>query len=201
MTSPVDLKALERRAYFSYHQDGLLDIFIGLWFLGFGFGVIYCGMAGVLPALALPLWMGAKKLVTVARLGHVAFSPQRKVWEKKNLTVLTLVGCATFAGGIVSFVAFTGGAGQWKAMLRDMGMIPFGAILALLAIVVALLFGFKRLYAYAGLILIVFIGGHMLDVHPVANFALPGAVILVYGLSMLLKFLKKYPAPAEEVSQ
>jgi hypothetical protein len=39
VTKEPNLKEIERKAYMSYHQDGLLDIFAGLYILGFGLGI------------------------------------------------------------------------------------------------------------------------------------------------------------------
>jgi len=34
-----NLREIEKKAYMSYHQDGLLDIFVGVYILGFGLGI------------------------------------------------------------------------------------------------------------------------------------------------------------------
>jgi len=36
MTEPSDLKALEKKAYTTYHRDGIIDIFLGLAIATFG---------------------------------------------------------------------------------------------------------------------------------------------------------------------
>ena len=36
MSPTTEFKLLERRAYLSYHQDGVIDIIVGLGMLGFG---------------------------------------------------------------------------------------------------------------------------------------------------------------------
>ena len=83
MGKEPNLKEIERKAYMSYHQDGLLDIFAGLYVLGFGLGIFVdlildFGMGMILmPAvfvsLALPLWIAAKRRITMPRIGFVNF--------------------------------------------------------------------------------------------------------------------------------
>ena len=78
-----NLKEIERKAYMSYHQDGLLDIFAGLYILGFGFGifidiVLDFGLGAIIIpggfiALALPIWFAAKRKITMPRIGFVNF--------------------------------------------------------------------------------------------------------------------------------
>jgi len=111
-----------------------------------------------------------------------------------------MVGTLTFVGGVINFLAMSGGASEWKALLREMGLIPFGGVLAFAAFVVALLFGFTRLYAYGALVLLTFVGAHFLQAPPSANFLLPGVVILGFGVTMLVRFVRTYPRPSQEAS-
>jgi len=93
----------------SYHQDGLLDIFAGLYILGFGlgiamqilwefnFGII---MPSILLVTVLPLWFEAKRKVTVPRIGYVNFGT-------RGANKLTAVFIGTMVAGLGAFFAFT----------------------------------------------------------------------------------------------
>ena len=57
MVNKIDLKEIERKAYLSYHQDGLLDIFIGMFIFAFGLYILSESdfpIIAVLPALLVP---------------------------------------------------------------------------------------------------------------------------------------------------
>ncbi len=92
----ISLKELEKKAFTSYHQDGLLDIFLGIGIIVFGLGMatdqFYFG--SIMPAILFPLWAAAKKAITIPRIGLVNFSPERKIRIK--IEVLFLSYCASF---------------------------------------------------------------------------------------------------------
>ena len=82
MTKQNTLREIEKKAYMSYHQDGLLDIFVGLYALAFGLGMIAdktleFGFGTIMPAIliaiVLPIWIEAKRKITMPRIGFVKF--------------------------------------------------------------------------------------------------------------------------------
>ena len=100
MSQPLDLKALERKAFRSTFQDGLWDLYFGCLLLVNTFMFTFLEneqMPWLIPTLAFVLlagsaalfWLG-KKYITAPRLGHVKFGPERR---KKGLTLgLILAG-------------------------------------------------------------------------------------------------------------
>ena len=97
----IDLKEIESRAYLSYHQDGLLDIYIGLAavFLGTFLWIapdMFIYLAGTMFMWML-LYIASKKALTVPRLGYVEFSKERNT---KTMAILLYV----VALNIVAFV-------------------------------------------------------------------------------------------------
>ena len=82
MSKSGRLHDIERKAFTSYHGDGLLDICIGsvilflalitMWFPEYWFFLI----AGVM--IWVSLYAGAKKTITFPRLGYVEFSSIRR---------------------------------------------------------------------------------------------------------------------------
>lgn len=201
MEQNVNLKKIERKAYLSYHQDGLWDIFLGIFFLGMGifmfFNTVYL-MGGLIAAL-VPMAIIIKKLVATSRLGYVKFAPQRQAQEKKGTAKLIIILSLTAILGLVNFMAFSGKA-EWQTWIRNLGIIPFGFVLSLVLGALGLLFDMKRLLVYAALILAAFVAGHLTDSDPPAYFILLGIIFLIVGPVMLIRFLRKYPKPKEEAS-
>jgi hypothetical protein len=58
---------------------------------------------------------------------------------------------------------------------------------------IALATGVKRLYAYAALAVIAFAGGYWFNLDFPLLFTVLGAVILLSGIVVLLRFKRKYP--------
>ena len=67
--------------------------------------------------------------------------------------------------------------------------------MAILLSALGLLYDFPRLLGYAVLVLAVFLGGQALSIHPPVYVAVAGAPILVAGLFMLVRFLRRHPLP------
>jgi hypothetical protein len=199
MDSKISLKDIEKKAYMSYHGDGLWDIFVGLWFISAAFFIIYDAafLMGVIPATMLPTVLGAKKSFIQPRLGYVKFSPERKAKEKQGISRIILLFTCTALAGVVAFFAFTGDAG-WQTTIRSLGVIPFGLVLAVVFGVIGLVFGIKRFIAYAPLILAAFVAGHFAHSDLPAQFFFIGIIILAVGLIMLTRFVRKYPKPRKE---
>ena len=132
VTNQPDLKEIERRAYMSYHQDGLLDIFAGLYVLGFGLGLFMdvvwdFGMGVIiLPggfiAVAVSIWIAAKRRITMPRIGFVNFGT-------RGATKLTAIFIGTMVAGLGAFFAFTlfqGGPSPWRDVIFQNGLIIIG---------------------------------------------------------------------------
>ena len=200
MEQKVNLEKIELKAYLTYHQDGLWDIFLGIFFLGMGilmfFNTFY--LMGGLVAL-VPVAIIIKKSFATRRLGYVKFAPKRKAQEKKSTAKLTIILSLTMVMGLINFMAFSGKA-EWQTWIRNLGIIPFGFVLSLVLGAVGLLFEIKRFVVYAGLILAVFIAGHLTNTYPPTYFILPGIIFLIVGLIMLIRFLHKYPRLKKEVT-
>ncbi len=213
MSQTIDLKKLERKAWTSYFQDGLWDIYLGLLLPAMAVsdllsdvGVPKAWYVAIyvtwLVLSMLVMWAG-KKFITVPRMGRVKFGPKGKTRAKKAV----LVGIISVLVLAVLFVIV-------RAMRSDpaeglpMGLI-FSAVYAVHMLVVfslgAYFLDFNRLYLIGVMyalpvpvdILLDELAG--IDLGFIA-FAVPATVILLMGLVVLVRFLREYPLPAVEVS-
>jgi len=99
MSQNIDLKALERKAFRSVHQDGLWDIYIGglLLVLSLMFTIPDSGegelrtlglaMLGV--AIMFAIFQLGKKYITTPRMGQVRFGAER---QKRKITLGWIMG-------------------------------------------------------------------------------------------------------------
>lgn len=191
MSREINLKELERKAWTSYFEDGLWDIFMGLLMLTGGIRDLTDNLWSYLMVLAavlvLPL---GKKFITIPRIGRVKFGPARKVKRKKMAAVLIISVLATLA---LLLLPLSGVA------------LPKIPISPIMAISIALVFGlvayyvdFRRLYAYG----LLFATPELLwglfgkPIGPIVP-KVSGIVILLVGLVVFMRFLRKYPLLAE----
>lgn len=202
MKAKFDLKKIERNTYLIYHQDGLWDIFVGLIFLGYGICVAYgfTSIAVIIPATLaafIPNLIFLKKKFTQPRLGYVVPGPERKNKEARKKRLLVVVGIFSFLAGVVNFLAFTVDS-AWITWIKDLELIPFGAVLSLIALSIAIIYFIKRFIVYAIIILATFVIGHLMEIVFPAYFIFLGVVFLVVGLYYLVNFIKKYPLASRE---
>ncbi len=207
MSKEPNLKEIERRAYMSYHQDGLLDIFAGLYVLGFGLGIFVdivwdfgmgvIIMPGGLIAVALPVWIAAKRKITMPRIGFVNFG-------MRGATKLTALFIGTMVAGLGVFFAFTlasfqGGSRQWLDLIFQNGMIIVGFGSLAVCIIFGYSMGTKRLYAYGLTAVIALVTGHFMGIFFAYILMALGTMVTVTGIALLISFMKKYPLKGERV--
>ncbi|MCP4581794.1 MAG: hypothetical protein GY839_09250 [candidate division Zixibacteria bacterium] len=200
--SNINLKKIERKAYLTYYQDGIWDIAMGLGFLIIGIMVAFelasfvAIFAAVIAAMVSTLFKG-KMSFTRSRIGQVEPSVSWKAKEKRQLKLLQIVGFISVVAGIFNFIAFTGHA-DWQTMIRNLGLIPFGMVLSSIIFIVGALLGMKRFMIYAVLILGMFIYGHYMGIPFFEYVILLGLIITISGVTVLVRFLRKYPKQNED---
>jgi hypothetical protein len=219
MSQNVSLKALERKAWTSYFQDGLWDIFLGLLLVSSAVNTWLSDTGvpsstriptyiGIMVVGGLVLWAG-KRFITVPRLGRVKFGPKRKAklnWLRVVLFLSVLVIAALFLAGL-------GVKNNWLQR-PEWGLIGrtsiASAIVTLNFLVVfslmAYFMEFKRLYLYGVLFALQEVVGVGLreladvDIGFFIGSAVAAVIVLFIGMVVLVRFLRQYPLPAVEAS-
>jgi hypothetical protein len=191
MTEEINLKEIERKAWSSYFEDGLWDVFFGALFLIGGIrsltNNVWYTLLLLVPILMLPI---GKKLITIPRLGHVKFGPVRKLKQAKVIAVLAISVLATLV--------------LW--LLPHSGLsLPELSISPILAGWIAVVFGmiayyldFRRLFAYGLLYALseVLWGEFGEPIGPVVQ-TISGIVILLVGMAVFMRFVRRYPILSE----
>jgi hypothetical protein len=201
MNSQPDLKEIERKAYMSYHQDGLLDMFAGLFVLGYGVGIYMdiaweFGFGTIVPAIVittvLPIWIAAKRRITMPRIGFVKFGPGGGTTKLMAIFIgLAVAGLGVFS--VFTLAASQSGSRQWLDLIFKNGMliVVFGSL------AVCILFGhsmgLKRLYAYGLLAMITLVIGHFMGLFFAYILMAFGTTVTVAGFALLIRFVRKYP--------
>ena len=204
MNKQKSLREVEKRTYMSYHQDGLIDIFVSVYVLMFASGILLMTLTdfsmwfvipamGIFPAIIAPIWVSAKKQITMPRIGYVKFG-------SKGAKKLMAIFIGLMVAGLGVFMVFTFASSQgWALTLKDLiisnGMISIGIGAASISSLFAYIMGLKRLYAYGLFTLALFITGHLITI-PFGYLLLTiGLVIIINGFALLTQFIRKYPLP------
>jgi hypothetical protein len=209
LTDDVDLKEVDRRALTAYHEDGLLDIFIGGYLLFFGFLTFtefeYRPiLISIMAPLGTMFYHEVKKLVTYPRLGFMKFTKERRARVARDtIIVLFVAGFVTLTG------LFTGmGAPEsapWGVLLLNRYNLLFqGGVLALILLALGRVMSVNRLYWYSVISLLVFSAGYLYLDSPFivslqsmgAPCAIIGVIMVGIGASHLRRFIGRYPKEA-----
>ncbi len=215
MSFPGDLRQIEKKAYRTTFEDGLLDINIGGVLASFGllnaipeddsltilrFGLFVLGM--ILSTLVYQL---GKRFISEPRMGQVTFSPKRQ--HRKSTLVIVL---SVNVGLQALFVLFT------FLLLNNPGLAArFGIISSnhiserlLVSVIAALFVGlpmtliayisdFQRAYYIAILLsATVFM---MVWADRMWLLLIAAALVLIPGVFVFIRFLQKYPRPPAEM--
>jgi len=214
MSTSLDLKSIERKAFRSTHQDGLLDINIGgivlcMSFLAytmddevstlFRFGVYLAGAV----FFYLIFWAG-KKYLTTPRLGQVKFGPQR---QKRKLTMvfvlsgIVLMQLLIFAGTMLLWqnphwaasLGFTGSdPDRERLLVATLGALFVGPSMVILAY----FNDFVRGYYIASILsLAVF---SLIWFGETVYLVVASLLIMIPGLVLFIRFMRQHPLPPVE---
>ncbi len=210
MSANLDLKQIELKAFRSTFQDGLSDIQYGLIIAAMaifmyrpatGYAPINIILAVLMITAVNILFLAGKRYITLPRMGQVAFGPVRKQKQKNMMAVLALVtlllvilvvltGVGWFNPGLVTSLF-----GQSQNVNLDRAVVA--AISALIVgvslLVIAYFSDFMRGY-YIAIMMALAVFLMIFYNQPVFPLVI-GALILLPGVVLLIRFLNKYPRP------
>lgn len=211
MAEPLNLNQIERKAWKAYHQDGLMDIFLGMLMLAMAASAgmdnldlseaAHMGIFIGLEVLAGAIMWAGKHFVTTPRLGRVRFGPKRK--KRKLLT--TFVLAASVIVGLIMLGLFAASDASLAGIVRQPFFLPLIWALNCLLVfgAMAYLLEYDRLYI-VGVIygiaipvveLIRQIG--QVDAGPWV-FLAAGLIVLAMGVTVFARFVRTTPVPERE---
>jgi len=188
-----ELRQVERKAWLSYHQDGLMEIAFGLLLLFVFAGSMadrFHWVAIVLLLLVGPALALAKRFVTAPRMGSVRFGPARMARKRRVVLVIAILVAATM------LVPLIGRGDQW---LRDHGTfvsVALGVWVFAAFAAVAYWLQLVRMYVVGLLFGSAFTLAELLDT-PVP-FLVAGAAVALFGTVRLVGFVRQYPLPTAD---
>jgi general stress protein CsbA len=193
MTTPDNLKRLQQRVYWSYHQDGLVDMMFGLGLIGFGL-MLLTGIViyNILAWLPLAFYVPIKNAVTIPRLGYAQFERKRTLkWGIASLLIGATMLLLVFV--LVIQIRNENLPASWGAILRAYDMLIIGGLLSIPLALFSALTGLRRPLGYIGLIFLVILAGIQLGIEPPFYIIGLGVMIMLIGCVYLARFVSRYP--------
>jgi len=200
MSQNVNLKQIERKAWTSYFHDGLTDLYGGFILLGLGLSMLTDQVWWLALMLVGTAALWARKRITYPRMGYVRFSPQREATKKRSRLIAGIAIAGTLLLGFILFaLVWTDGLPQWlDAWLKDYFLLAFAVMVAAIIALGAYLAGVARFYAYAVLVFAAFAVSQWLNTPAGLPVTIAAGLIVLCGLVVLIRFLRKYPPPPKE---
>jgi hypothetical protein len=208
VSDDLDLKQLERKAWVSYFQDGLFDIFLGLALLYLWAGDLFVNPIespgwrilaeiGIMGAFIAVFWAG-KRFITLPRLGRAQFGPARQAKRKRTVAVYAAAVLVTVLLWVLALAAQSDQSGLAAVFQDESVWIGLGfAMMAGLVIGMGAYFlDFTRGYLHAVLYAAAFAAAEVL--HRPLGFAIAGGIAVVVGVFYLIRFLRAQPVIREE---
>ncbi len=190
-----ELRTIERKVYMSFFEDGVWDVFLGLFILGWGISILT--EAAYLPGVSFigiyfAVW-GIKKWLTYPRIGYVRFS---SISRRRITTKFLILGAAVLLFGLLAAVLW--GIGTRPQWLADYFPLIFNGMLAAVVCFAAYWARINRFYLHAALIFLGAVFHLWAGIKWEFGFIGAGGIILLIGLGFLIRFLHKYPRAAQE---
>ncbi|MHC4546552.1 MAG: hypothetical protein ACYTDW_19795 [Planctomycetota bacterium] len=203
MEQQVDLKEIEQKAFRISQQDGLMELVMGICLLAMStrlFSRVLIGMFPLAMLLFRPALNAMRKRFTYPRTGYVKLVEDKPKDAIAGIVLTTLIVIAVLTVAFI-LLADVGDFGLW------LKWVPLwaGVVLAIMFISLAAKSGTTRYYIFALWSVVYGLVMSILNFEPIETgtllyFLAMGALLTPSGLVLFLRFLRKYPKPAEEVS-
>lgn len=194
MTDSLDLKALEQKAFLSYHQDGIIDICLGGALLSLALAIWLLPEFWYFTVGGLIVWifvyMVVKRSITAPRLGYVEFSKMR---QRRTQYI--------FLGAMLVLVIFSV-LGMIAWIYPPLGILIFESSFTILIVGLlgVLFFGFIglisniwRFYLYGIVLMGSAIVTFIFPVFLLIPLVVTSIMVLVCGVILVYRFMQRYP--------
>jgi len=196
----TDTGSLERRAYRTLNEDGLVDVGVGLGLLA---AALYIGLprlagtnmaawSALAPIMIMLLLRGLRKRFVYPRIGYARIRP-----ASPAIILMVTLNLLLVAGLVVTAIYAGRGirppASLFPWLFRALALAG-AATLALMG----LRTGFVRFYVHAAVILVAALASAAVrseDDGLLLLLGLPGLVMLAAGMVCFFRFLQRHPKP------
>ena len=200
MSNRINLDEIERRAYLSYNEDGLIDLVvgIGLFVVSLYAYIDMIWLAGSMVVVLTPTYMGMKQRYTFPRIGQVTFSKGRTRRSKNSMYFLVLVNVIGVLLGLAFWMGFSGDTRpQWMLLMIENFPIVIGVSGAVIWAVLGYITELTRFYRYAAATLVVIGSANFIPTPFVAHLLLLSVIVTALGFLQFQSFKRKYPLVQE----
>jgi hypothetical protein len=209
MVEAIDLKKIRRRVAVSYHNDGVMELYLGFVLTMIGIlemRQVYWGGEGFLPIyspaiVVFPLFFAlvAKLRMTVPRVGYVNMKHKEYRANRFHLVLVAVIAIGLF--GLVYLLQTSQVAAGTEGAHKPYLGLYFAAFVAGVISLTAVGGESPRMHLGSAFFLVVFGVLFLLKLNVSVGFLITGVGLLGTGTVMLTRFLRNNPVlPADDLA-
>ena len=202
----MDLQDIKHETMRFHYEDGLLDVFIGGYFLLIGLFSIfiepkYRSIASIIVGLGPVFYNKAKEYITYPRQGYLKLTKKtiRRLMINRIL-IITFTGFITLHG-LFYMMGDPTNAPPLILFLNKYNLLFQGCIIAIILFATGRIHHVNRLYRYSIISILVFSAGFIYLNPPIVvspkitgiPLLINGIIITFMGAKQVLSFINKYP--------
>jgi hypothetical protein len=213
MSQNIDLKAIEKKVFTSFHQDGLIDLFLGFIMLvsilsstldasGVSDSVRIAIYVPLMVVLGPVLYMLGKRYITFPRLGYVKLGSKQN--RKRRIVIFSII-TAVLLTLIILTVVLGNKAGNVGSVFGIKAEFWSSAVVTLIIIgifsIIAFVLMTPRFYLLGLIVgiseplyMLVKYFTHIKYLGMIA-YGIPAVLLMILGTVVLKRFINKYPLP------
>ncbi len=215
MSQNFDLKAIEKKVFTSFHQDGLIDLFLGFVMLvailsssldasGITDTVRIAIYAPLMVVLGPVLYIVGKKYITFPRLGYVKLGSKQN--RRKRTTIFALITAVLITLIIltITVVNKADNAGlvfgikteYWSSAVVTMIIIGIFSLIALI-LMVPRFFLLGIIVGMSEPLYVIVKNFTAFKYAGLVAYGIPGLILIIMGTIILKRFTNRYPLPLQ----
>ena len=213
MSQNIGLKAIEKKVYTSFHQDGLIDLFLGFIMLvsilsssldasGVSDSVRIAIYVPLMVVLGPVLYMLGKRYITFPRMGYVKLGSKQK--KKRRIVTFSII-TAVLLTLIILTIILGDKAGNVGSVFGIKAVFWSSAMVTLIIIgifcIIAFILMTPRFYLLGLIVglseplyMILKNFTHLKYIGVIA-YGIPAVLLFILGTVVLKRFIRKYPLP------
>jgi hypothetical protein len=190
-------KNLRQKLLMVYHNDGILDMVVGITVVMLAIVMAFEAMAFIgLIGIPLVLYIPIKERLSISRIGFIRFEAEDVT--RKRMAIFVLLGMGTFVVFSLLFLLRVRASPGLIELLRNNLVLIFALFLGGTLFAAAHILNNARFFVYALLSLGLVLGANFIGLRVWVPVALVGLLMEASGIYKLVNFLQEYPLEADE---
>ena len=185
-------KSLRQKLFVLYHNDGILDILVGLVIVSLS-AIMASEIVALIGLILIPinLYIPMKDKLVVPRMGYIRFESKQRV--NRMLMVAMLAGVCALVLFLLLYMLRPPFAADILGVMKDYTVPVFALALSGVLLAAGQILKNNRFFFYAIISLVLIVAAYFIGIRAWIPVMVVGLSMLSCGSFKLVRFLKEYP--------